>query len=73
MCGTAGDNLAHGQELIFHITHQFKLCAAAVQILLRTRDMEVHITYKIVGEETNSAFQSHQFGAPGQIIQFCLS
>ena len=63
-------NGLHFIPMALHVAHQFELRAAAIQVVAFAMNFKIVISLQIVGQETNSAFKSHQFGTPDQRIFF---
>lgn len=63
----------HVFKPLLHIPHQFKLSAAAIQILLRIADVEIIVAVQIIRQEPDTTFQSHQSRTPWKVFQlrFC--
>ena len=64
------DDFQHLIENLFHLPHQCELGAGAVEVVVRAGNMEIMVALQIVGQETDAAFQRHEFGTPGKTPSF---
>ena len=60
------DNGGHLIPFGFHVSNQLELGPSTVQVMALTVDSEVMVTVDVVGQETQTAFQSHQLGTHGK-------
>ena len=60
------DDFQHLIENLFHLPHQCELGAGAVKVVIRASNMEIMVALQIVGQETDAAFQRHEFGTPSK-------
>lgn len=60
------DDFQHLIENLFHLSYQRELGAGTVEVVVRAGNMEIMVALQIVGQETDAAFQRHEFGTPSK-------